>query len=158
MYGALPACPECSSQALSFKEGEYVCGGMASEWGRCLYKSAEVKHLEWDLSESDHDYLTSFKFKFQKKPTEAYAFFAAESRTVAEQHKVRGRHMHAYILFFLPHAPPPSSAISSGPFNSAAHHLSLSNRCFRYACVLTNTPGADGRGRGGGQGQTATAA
>lgn len=88
MYGALPPCPECANQALSFKDGEFVCGGMASEWGRCLYKSAEVKHAEWDLSESSSDYLSSFKFKFMKKPVEAYAFFAAETRAAAEQHKV----------------------------------------------------------------------
>jgi hypothetical protein len=86
-YGLCPPCPECGNNTLTFKDGEYVCQGHASEWGRCLYRAEDVKRTPIDLGDDfDHAYLSK-KHKLQTKPLAAHRFFAAETRAVQEQHK-----------------------------------------------------------------------
>jgi hypothetical protein len=87
LYGALPPCPTCNQQSLTFKNGQYECHGMASEWGRCLYTAPDVKRAKFDVSESDHEYLNSKKFKTQVKPIAAHAYFASLNKAATEQHK-----------------------------------------------------------------------
>lgn len=89
MYGALPPCPECGNQALTFSHGQYACHGMASEWGRCVYKVADVKRTKFDVSSygGDIDYFASYKFKALKKPLEAHAYLAGLQAAASEQHK-----------------------------------------------------------------------
>jgi len=85
-YGLLPACPDCGNNTLAFKDGEYVCQGHASEWGRCLYRADDVKRTPLDVGDSDHAYLSK-KHKLQTKPLAAHRFFAAEVKAAQEQHK-----------------------------------------------------------------------
>ena len=87
MYGALPACPECGNQSITFKDGQYVCSGHASEWGRCLWKADDIKRAEWDTSECDDDWVSNFKFKFQTKPLAAHRYIAEQAAKVAVEYK-----------------------------------------------------------------------